>query len=210
MDFDAVGVPTTCYTYGVLLQGCRYLTLKGITFKNLRQTQDGCGVSRGMSLTESNFCIIENVEIYNMGGTGMVLENSDDNLILNCDSHHNGDGRSDNGNDAWDNADGFAIDGNSAIPIINTSERNTFRYCRTWINSDDGFEFFGVNGVVYVEGCWAMANGIKPWGTSNTNVTPGTMTSLDSAVWFNNSAYWSGGPGSASGEGWKLGESFDE
>ena len=27
-----------------------------------------------------------------MGGTGFVLEDSDDNLILNCDSHHNGDG----------------------------------------------------------------------------------------------------------------------
>ena len=63
---------------------------------------------------------------------------------------------------------------------------------------------------MYVEGCWSMANGIKPWGTSNTQVTPTTMTSFDSAVWFNNSAYWSGGPGSASGEGYKLGESFDE
>ena len=56
MDFNSVGVPTTCYTYGVLIESCEYLTLKGITFKNLKQVADGCGVSRGMSLTNSDNC----------------------------------------------------------------------------------------------------------------------------------------------------------
>jgi hypothetical protein len=74
-----------------------------------------------------------------------------DNTISNCDSHHNADA-------TGENADGF-----SAKLAIGAG--NVFRGCRSWNNSDDGFDLFAANDVVTIDHCWAFLNGIP--STSN-------------------------------------------
>ena len=69
------------------------------------------------------------------------------NLILNCDSHDNYDVAT-----GGENADG--IDAK-----LDIGPGNIFRGCRSWNNSDDGYDLFGVTQVVTIDNCWAMLNG---------------------------------------------------
>ena len=69
------------------------------------------------------------------------------NLILNCDSHDNYDAAT-----GGENADG--IDAK-----LDIGPGNIFRGCRSWNNSDDGYDLFGVTQVVTIDNCWAMLNG---------------------------------------------------
>ena len=208
--FSLTTINENPFSTGII--SCSYIYLKGkMIFKNFRQVSSGLGISRGMTIDNSNRCKVENIEIMNMGGTGMIFENSNDNLILNCSSHNNGDGLSrDNssmpiGSDKWDNSDAFSATSNSALPP-NTSTRDTFRFCTGYLNSDDNWDFFGSRGIFVLEGCLASGAGILPWGTSSLQVNPATMTPYDPSIWFYNPAYWSAGAGSVSGEGFKLGE----
>ena len=68
------------------------------------------------------------------------------NTILNCDSHDNFDAPT------GENADG--IDAK-----LDIGPGNVFRGCRSWNNSDDGYDLFGVTQVVTIDNCWAMLNG---------------------------------------------------
>jgi pectate disaccharide-lyase len=79
------------------------------------------------------------------------------NTVLNCDSYENYD--STNGGE---NADGFS-------PKLHIGPGNVFRGCRSWNNSDDGFDLFASDDVVVIENCWAFLNGklANGGGTSN-------------------------------------------
>jgi uncharacterized repeat protein (TIGR02059 family) len=88
----------------------------------------------------------------------MVLRDGDsDNLILNCDFHHNSDPLT--AGDPYGNADGLAIayQPNTAV--------NTIRGCRFWNNSDDGLDLWYNDGYLTLEGSWSWKNGYKTDGT---------------------------------------------
>jgi pectate disaccharide-lyase len=70
-----------------------------------------------------------------------------DNLIKNCDSHHNLDWGT-----SYENADGFACK-------LSPGARNRFVGCRAWQNADDGWDFYMTHFTIYVDSCWAMGNG---------------------------------------------------
>lgn len=77
-----------------------------------------------------------------------------DNLILNCDSYENYDP----GNHG-ENADGFATK-------FTLGTGNVLRGCRSWSNSDDGYDcwnYFDSQRVVF-DSCWSFSNGINIWG----------------------------------------------
>lgn len=204
--FDLSSVePTEPNPFAMVLDNSTYVHIKGFVVKNLRQISDGSGISRGFLLQHSNHCTIEFVEVFNMGSTGFCLSGSNDNLILNCDSHHNGDGLTVNGDgssDAWDNADGFSATGGD------TSTGNTFEGCRAWLNSDDGWDFFDWAGdLVTLRNCQSFWNGIRPWGTSAMAFTSeDLMTPGNPSLFFGTSpsqrAYQSSG---VAGEGFKCG-----
>jgi hypothetical protein len=188
--------PTYSDAIGIYLKDCQYLHIKGLTVTFLKQIADGSGISRGLNLWNSQHCIVEQCEVYNIGGTGVKIEGgSSDNLLLNCDSHHNGDGVTDNGADAWDNADGFSVS-----TADNLSQRNVLEGCRMWLNSDDGYDNFGSNSTITLKNCWSFWNGVKPWGISLTQPDGVTMTANNYATWHSNSEYWA-----SSGEGFKMG-----
>jgi uncharacterized repeat protein (TIGR02059 family) len=88
----------------------------------------------------------------------MVLRDGDsDNLILNCDFHHNSDPITVGGPDG--NADGLAIANQPS------TAKNTIRGCRFWNNSDDGLDLWYNDGYLTLENSWSWKNGYKNDGT---------------------------------------------
>lgn len=186
--------PTYADPTAMYIVDCSYIHVKGIHVTYLKQIASGLGESRGITLWNTQHSTFEWMEVDNIGGTGWTIENhSNDNLLLNCDSHHNGDGLSPGGQQ-WNNSDGFQCSTGGDL-----STRNTYRFCRAWLNADDGWDKFNSNAEVHFEGCWSMWNGVKPWGISNTQVTPGSMTA-SSYAWHGNSGF-----NASSGEGFKMG-----
>ena len=112
-------------------------------------------MATGFCLTSGNNNTFELLRTYENEGPGLgIYRLSENNLVLNCDSWDNYDPSS---TVQGGNADGFAI---ARITERNGNERtNTFRGCRAWDNSDDGYDFYGNEGNVKMEKCWAMTNG---------------------------------------------------
>jgi hypothetical protein len=81
--------------------------------------------------------------------TGIHLETpASHNLIKNCDSYQNFNFRGRVGN----MADGFAAK-------YDIGPGNRFYGCRSWENSDDGFDFWRAVNPILVENCWVFGNG---------------------------------------------------
>ncbi len=128
-----------------------YLYLKGIEQKG--------GTHNGILIKSSNN-IIEQCVIHNNGNTGLHMGSSSstlnpgNNLIINCDAYENFD--SPTGGDA----DGFACKWN-----IGTG--NKFVGCRSWNNSDDGWDLWMATQGVEIDSCWAFRNGVDIWHTGS-------------------------------------------
>jgi hypothetical protein len=102
--------------------------------------------------------IIERCVVHHSRNTGIHISGSlttGYNLVLNCDSYMNYDAAG-NGQDA----DGF-----SAKWIIGLS--NVFRGCRSWYNSDDGWDLWMATNAVTIENCWAFLQGFNIFGDTN-------------------------------------------
>jgi len=93
------------------------------------------------------------------GGTGGYNE------IIDCDSHDNFDYKS---IPTGGNADGFACK-------LTVGVGNQFISCRSWNNSDDGYDCYGTQNDIYFEDCWVMTNGQKSYDVSDY---PGGTTGI--------------------------------
>ena len=121
-----------------------YWHVRGIEVKN--------SGSNGICLSTGGNSIIEGCVSHDNGLEGIKLTGgAHDNLILNCDSYRNYDAVN-HGEDA----DGFA-----AKSGIGTG--NVFRGCRSWLNADDGWDFYGCPVSVTIDSCWSFRNGINVW-----------------------------------------------
>ncbi|MEO6489288.1 MAG: Ig-like domain-containing protein [Ferruginibacter sp.] len=139
----------------VVLLNSEYVHIKGLRITGLGQHTGGNGISRGMDLQYASHCTLEFLQIDNVGGYGFVISNgSNDNYFLNCDAHHLDDRFSNPG--AWGNSNGFNCTSGS------DATRNIFDGCRAWSISDDGFDFFGTNGIQTLKNCWSFWNGYQP------------------------------------------------
>jgi hypothetical protein len=139
------------------------------------------GSNRGIKLSGS-YWHIKGIDIYKAGDNGMNIsgsyntiefcrfyENRDSGLqiggggacnqIINCDSYYNCD--SDQGD-----ADGFS-------PKLDVGTGNYFYGCRSWQNSDDGYDGYlrPSNDITTTyENCWAFKNGyLKSGAVSSGN-----------------------------------------
>jgi hypothetical protein len=106
---------------------------------------------------EGSHNVFDQLVLHHNGDTGLQIgfahETSNDgsmgssNLVLNCDSYLNYD--SDNrGSDA----DGFACK-------LHPGAGNRFVGCRSWKNSDDGWDLFETDSSVVLSNCWSWHNG---------------------------------------------------
>lgn len=178
--YDFTGyVITRDDAFCVFIDFCSYLTVKGLRITGFAQVSTGAGVSRGMAIDNSPFVTIEQCTIDHMGGSAFVVGNASDYLyFLNCDAYYNADALS---TPAYGGSNGFEMTGGV------TSTNITFDGCRAWWNSDDGFDFFSVDGVVTIRNSWSFWNGYIPGGFSTggdgegfklgpTNTTPKVST----------------------------------
>jgi hypothetical protein len=141
---------------------------------------------RGIRLTTNvtagvggSYWHIKGLEIYRAGDNGMKIEGSG-NIIENCSFHHNRDsglqiGLGDSDADiatrvfsnqiincdsylnydprhGGGNADGFCCK-------LHPGPGNVFKGCRSWENSDDGWDLYKNNYDVTLEDCWTWHNG---------------------------------------------------
>jgi hypothetical protein len=103
--------------------------------------------------------IIENCNVHSNRNSGIQMGSSSginypsNNLFLNCDSWLNYDAP------IGGNADGFAIK-------WNIGKNNVFKGCRTFNNSDDGFDLWMADSSVTIDSCIAFRNGVDSWGQS--------------------------------------------
>jgi pectate disaccharide-lyase len=146
--FDFTGTTS----YGIYITG-NYWHIKGLEIMNAGNA--------GIRIT-GNYNIIENCVTHNNNDAGLYIGinkgtdvNTDGSLaayneIINCDSYLNYDSAGSTG--PGGNADGFACK-------LNAGKGNVFRGCRSWENSDDGWDLYLTNFAVTMENCWTWHNG---------------------------------------------------
>jgi hypothetical protein len=133
---------------------CSYWVLKGLIIQSVPQHATGDPVHGLYVIYSDNFTIENCITRYNGGvGTGIIYE-CDDITLINCDSHHNYDPYTVSPG-AYGNADGFELAENLAGSVI------TLSGCRSWDNSDDGFDCWESDGEVNFNRCWSWMNGYR-------------------------------------------------
>ena len=111
-------------------------------------TQSECFSNRGGSHN-----IYENLAVHDGEAIGFYILRGSDNLVINCDAYCNFETVT--GDKSGGNVDGFG-----AHPKLG-DKGNAFRYCRSWWNSDDGFDLIHAYESVTIDHCWAFFNGYR-------------------------------------------------
>ena len=111
----------------------------------------------GMIISGSNNTV-ENCSFSENGDTGLQLGGgASNNKIINCDSYYNVD-------PSQGNADGFS-------PKLDVGTGNYFYGCRSWQNSDDGWDGYmrpSDNVTTTLEHCWTFHNGYLKSGAMSS------------------------------------------
>jgi hypothetical protein len=150
LDFSAMAENGS--NRGIELKGC-YWYIKGIDIYGAGD--NGMMLERPGSYNRIEFC-----RFYENRDSGLQLANSASyNEIINCDSYYNRDA-------GMGNADGFS-------PKLTVGTGNYFYGCRSWQNSDDGYDCYINNAVAddvatTFENCWAFKSGYLKDGTQGT------------------------------------------
>ncbi len=137
---------------GISLGG-NYWQIKGLEIKNAGHN--------GLNISGS-FNIIENCSIHDNKNTGMQIGSGSGttypshNLILNCDSYFNFDPP------VGGNADGFGAK-------WNIGSGNVYKGCRSFNNSDDGWDLWMADSSVEIDSCFAFRNGVDIWHTGQVD-----------------------------------------
>lgn len=137
LDFSSM---TGTSTDGLKINGS-YWYVKGIDFKGAPHN--------GIKISGGSHNIIEFCSSYENRNTGVQLAaGASYNRIINCDSYNN--------RDVTDgNADGFS-------PKLDVGTSNYFYGCRSWQNSDDGWDGYlrpSDDVTDTLENCWSFMNG---------------------------------------------------
>ncbi len=148
---------------------CTYLHIKDMT---LRYS------GKNNLYNEGSYCLFERLDIYGSSDTGCQMKVGGHNIIKNVDSHDNFDYEHYNSSNLADfggNADGFA-------DKQFTGAGNHYIGCRSWNNSDDGWDFFQrySNTETIIEDCICYQN-----GPAEYNMLNHPRYSTDQA-WFDN------------------------
>jgi hypothetical protein len=150
--FDFSQMTDDCRIKGVDVTGS-WIDLKGLEISGVPQNNTLNHESWGIWNSGSDNTY-EQLDIHNIMGPGLFIQDGGGNLVVNTDSHDNYDTNSSSG--PGTNADGFG----AHIPANNPG--NVFRGDRSWNNSDDGFDLISALSPVTIESSWAWSNGYVP------------------------------------------------
>lgn len=149
----------------------QYIHIKGLTIRY---------AGKNGLINYGSYNLIESLDVYGCGDTGIQMKNGGNNIIRNCDSHDNFDYKTMSGTTAnfGGNADGFA-------DKQFTGNGNHYIGCRAWNNSDDGWDFFQrvSSSNTVIENCVCYANG-APYYDMTQN--PRALTT--DKAWFESKA----------------------
>jgi hypothetical protein len=101
----------------------------------------------------------EQLRMHDGMGIGWYLTDGASNLVLNCDAYNNR---------GLDSGSLGNIDGFGCHPGHTTGTGNIIHGCRTWFNSDDGYDLINAKAPVIIENCWSFYNGYFTNFTSST------------------------------------------
>jgi uncharacterized repeat protein (TIGR02059 family) len=139
--------------YGMLMSGCDYWLIKGVTVKNVREYNNlhkslsGSAPTSGWELSNCSNITLELCTVTGCGNGFTLNGTLYDINYLNCDSYQN--------YDYYDNG-GLANGFNGHIEGASTVN---YTGCRAWSNSDDGFDNYAGAGYIVYKNCWAFRNG---------------------------------------------------
>jgi MYXO-CTERM domain-containing protein len=157
-DFTNLVISTTGYTMGFVVNG-NYLHFKGLEICCVPMNMYS---NNGISVDgSSGHDIFEQLNMHHNSGNGIFVGNKSGggHQIINCDAHDNYDATSNQGQ--GQNADGFGVH------YQTTGDTTIIRGCRSWWNSDDGYDLINQEVPVTVENSWAFGNGYAMYGTFN-------------------------------------------
>ena len=136
--------------YGFDMENCAYWNIKGLTVKSVREYTTGGNypfTGSGWELATSNNITLDQCIVTDCMN-GFSLNQFVDNIrYINCDSYKNYD-RYNNGG----LCNGF--NGN-----IEAGSHVFYVGCRSWSNSDDGYDNMAGGGYITYTNCWAFRNG---------------------------------------------------
>jgi hypothetical protein len=156
-DFTNMVISTSGYTHGFVINAS-YLHFKGL---EIRYVPMNTFSNNGVAVTGGGYDIFELLNMHHNSGNGIFIgsKTAGGHQILNCDAHDNYDATSSQGQ--GQNADGFGVH------YQTTGATTIIRGCRSWWNSDDGYDLINQEVPVTVESSWAMGNGYAMYGTFN-------------------------------------------
>jgi hypothetical protein len=102
---------------------------------------------------DGSYNILEQVTAYGNHDTGIHMAGgASNNLIKNSDSFRNFNFDTNRTPRIGNNADGFGAK-------FNIGPNNRYEGCRSWENSDDGFDFWEAQNTITIDNSWAFGNG---------------------------------------------------
>lgn len=147
---DCSSISRTDKNKGIFLNDCRYYHLKGLTVTGVSQHSRNEEVF-GFGFRRGGGHILEQCVAHDIQGPGFWGNNLDTVYVINCDAYNNFDRYTDGYSGGQ--ADGF---------VFCFASGNAFTHltgCRSWFNSDDGFDCWENDGTVIFDNCWAFNNG---------------------------------------------------
>ena len=114
--------------------------------------------------SELSHSILENIEVYGCCDSGIQMCSGGNNILINCISHDNFGYKRMDGNIVK-----FGYDSDGISDKLHYDLPNKFINCKSFNNTDDGFDFFGrcTENFTYIEGSDSYNNGISLFDMSD-------------------------------------------
>ena len=156
------GTPEGAMYTSPIVISAKYLHLKGFDVRNTPMKHNS---NSGVFLYASKHIFLEQIDSHHNAGPGFFANDGapdgGGHIFLNCDAHDNYDPLGWQGD--GENADGFG----AHYQKPGEGDTTKFIGCRSWWNSDDGFDFINQEFPVVLENCYAMGNGYSDYGLGN-------------------------------------------
>jgi hypothetical protein len=160
IDFSNYGLASSGSDNPAITVTGSWMHLKGLEIANGKVGSSGSHSYSMLRTKGASNNTFELLNIHNGFGPGLFIDTgTGGNLILNCDSHDNYDVNGSQGD--GQNGDGFGVH------YQTTGPSTIIRGCRSWHNSDDGYDFIYQEVPVTIENSWATGCGYGSSGNGN-------------------------------------------
>jgi uncharacterized repeat protein (TIGR02059 family) len=141
---------------GIDISGCSYYVFIGLTVRNVKEYGQyaNCPTATGIFINSSNNINIERCVVNGCGDGYSTTGFCNYIDFLNCDSYDNIDF-----SDGGGFANGWTLTMYLSPSVYASGTHVSLTGCRSWGNSDDGFDMYGANGYFTYTDCWAFDNG---------------------------------------------------